>query len=528
MRIIYVDVDTLRADHTGPYGYARPTTPNLDRLAERGVTFERYYASDSPCLPSRTALTSGQFGITNGVIGHYGQSSRFRLDTGHGAPAERPLLGQHLQRHGYYTSAISMFAERHRAYFFLGNFRESVRATDRLTDETAEEINEYAFDWLRRHGRDQNWYLHLTYWDPHTNYLQPVEWTRRAAESGPPPQWPDQAEIQRQHQQNYGPRTALDLHYAWGPRPSPVPHNMPDAINDRQDFEHLINGFDGSIMYWDHHFGKLLDLLGELGIAEDTAIIVSADHGESFGEHGAYGEHGFASEEVHRLPLVVHWPGVTDTLGVDQRRCDALLYNIDYAPTLCELLDIPIPAGWQGESFADAVRGEPHPSREYLVLGHGAHSYQRSVRTRDHLYTRTYHPGAFKTEWEQLFNVTDDPHQTTDLLPTHPELLDQMRSRLAQWWNFYAGRPGAQPDPMLTTLKDGPALYNDPATYAEHLRNTGRDHLAKDLEDRLAVAAGTVEVSWHPGLPAGCGLGFAAAQGNRRSVHPGPGHAAPR
>jgi arylsulfatase A-like enzyme len=102
MRIIYVDVDTLRADHTGPYRYRRPTTPNLDRLAEKSVVFERYYASDSPCLPSRTALTSGQFGITNGVIGHYGEAARFRLDTGHGAESDRPLLGQHLQqrRHG--------------------------------------------------------------------------------------------------------------------------------------------------------------------------------------------------------------------------------------------------------------------------------------------------------------------------------------------------------------------------------------------------------------------------------------------
>ncbi len=523
MRIIYVDVDTLRADHTGPYGYARPTTPNLDRLAERSVVFEHYYASDSPCLPSRTALTSGQFGITNGVIGHYGEAARFRLDTGHGAPGERPLLGQHLQQHGHYMAAVSMFAERHRAYFFLGNFRESVRATDRLGDETAEEINEVAFDWLRRHGQDEDWYLHLTYWDPHTNYTQPVEWTEKAAESGPAPAWPDQEAIDA-HGEIYGPRTALDLHYAFGPRSSPVPHNMPEAIHDRADFEHMINGFDGAIMYWDHHFGKLLKLLEELGIAEETAIIVSADHGESFGEHGSYGEHGLASEEVHRLPLVFYWPGVTEDLDDDQRRSDALLYNIDLAPTLCDLLDIPTPAGWQGESFADAVRGGEHASREYLVLGHGAHTYQRSVRTRDHLYTRTYHPGAFKAEWEQVFNVTEDPHQTTDLLPSNPELVDRLRSMLAEWWNFYAGRPGAQPDPMLTTLQDGPAMYNNPVKYAEHLRATGREHLAKDLEDRLATAAGTVPVSWHTPMPGEYGVGFITPPGQRRPVRPGAGH----
>ena len=524
MRIIYVDVDTLRADHTGPYGYVRPTTPNLDRLAERGVVFDRYYASDSPCLPSRTALTSGQFGITNGVVGHYGEAARFRLDTGHGSERERPLLGQHLQQHGHYTAAVSMFAERHRAYFFLGNFRESVRATNELADEKADEINEFAFDWLRRHGQGDNWYLHLTYWDPHTDYLQDVEWTEKAAASGPAPAWPDQDTIEA-HAEVYGPRTALDLHYAWGPRDSPQPHNMPDAIRDRADFEHLINGFDGAIMFWDHHFGKLLEILEELGIAGETAIIVSADHGESFGENGSYAEHGLANEAVHRLPLVIYWPGATDRLAPGQRRSDALLYNIDLAPTLCDLLGIPVPAGWQGESFADAVQGEEHASRHYLVLGHGAHTYQRSVRTRDHLYTRTYHPGAFKAEWEQLFNVTEDPHLTTDLLPASPQLADRMRSRLAEWWDFYAGRPGALPDPMLTTLQHGPALYNDPQEYAEHLRRTGREHLAKDLEERLAVAAGTVPVSWHACMPGGHAIAYFPPPGQRRPAGPGPGRA---
>ena len=523
MRIIYVDVDTLRADHTGPYGYRRPTTPNLDRLAEKSVVFERYYASDSPCLPSRTALTSGQFGITNGVIGHYGEAARFRLDTGHGAERDRPLLGQHLQQNGHYTAAVSMFAERHRAYFFLGNFRESVRATDQLADEQADEINEAAFDWLRRRGKHPNWYLHLTYWDPHTDYLQDVEWTNRAAESGPAPAWPDEETIAA-HAEVYGPRSALDLHYSRGPHTSRVPHNMPEAIRNRADFEHLINGFDGAIMFWDHHFGKLLALLAELGIAEETAIIVSADHGESFGENGSYAEHGHANEAVHRLPLVIYWPGATDGLTPDQRRCDALLYNIDLAPTLCDLLGIRTPTGWQGESFADAIHGKEHASREYLVLGHGAHTYQRSVRTDDHLYTRTYHPGATRAEWEQLFNVADDPHSTRDLLPDNPALAERMRSRLTEWWNFYAGRPGAQPDPMQSTLQQGPALYNPPHEYAEHLRRTGREHLAKDLEERLAVASGTVPVSWHATQSSDYALGgFLPRPGFDRPVVPGPG-----
>jgi arylsulfatase A-like enzyme len=487
MRIIYVDVDTLRADHTSPYGYHRDTTPNLRGLAERSVVFDRYYCSDSPCLPSRTALTSGQFGITNGVIGHFGEAARFRLDSGHGPHPHRPLLGQRLQQGGYYTAAVSMFAERHRAYHFLGNFRESIRASDKLNDEEAHEVNAVAIDWIRRHAAEDNWYLHLTYWDPHTPYLAPAEYSQRAAALGPPPEWPDQATIEA-HAEVYGPRGALDLHYFVGPRAG-----APEAIRGRADFEQLIDDFDGSIVYWDEHFGELLRALDELGIRESTAIIVSADHGEAFGENGMYAEHGFANEPVQRVPLIISWPGLTDS----PRRNSSLLYHIDLAPTLCDLLDIPIPEGWQGESFADAIRGDEIGSREYLVLGQGAHTYQRAVRTRDHLYIRTFHPGAYRAEWEQCFDVTNDPHLTHDLLPDQPELGERMRARLAEWTWTYAGGPGALPDPMMATLNVGPVYYNDPARYVEHLRATGRGHLADDLERRLAAVPGATRVSWH-------------------------------
>ncbi|SLF48467.1 sulfatase [Mycobacteroides abscessus subsp. bolletii] len=493
MKIIYVDVDTLRADHTGPYGYARDITPNLDAMARDSVSFENYYCSDSPCLPSRTALMSGQFGITNGVIGHAGQAAQYRMDTGHAPQLQRPLLGQYLGMAGYYTAAISSFAERHRAHFFLGNFRETIRATGGLGDEPAEAVTDRAIDWLKAHREEENWYLHLTYWDPHTDYLHDQEWTRRAAAAGPAPNWPDQNAIDA-HQDIYGPRTARDLHYATVSRTSRVPHNMPDQVRDRADYEHLINGYDGGILYWDSQFGRLRQAIAALGLTDDVAIVVSADHGESFGEQGSYAEHGLANEPVHHLPMIFYWPGITNRAA--HRRSDALLYNIDYAPTLCDLLGLPVPQKWQGRSFADAVRGEQITSRDYLVWGHGAHTYQRAVRTRDHLYIRTYHPGCFKAEPESLFNVTTDPYLTENLIAQQPALADSMRSKLQQWWDFYAGSPGALPDPMQTTLQLGPTLYNDPVEYMQHLRATGRAEQADDLDRRLHPNNGALGASW--------------------------------
>jgi arylsulfatase A-like enzyme len=499
MKIIYVDVDSLRPDHTGPYGYARDITPNLDRLAERSVRFDRYYCSDSPCLPSRTALVSGQFGITNGVIGHAGTDARFRLESGHRPEPGRPSLAQALVGLGYRTASLSSFAERHRAYHFNAGFLDTMQTTPDIGDEPAEAVTDVAVDWIRRHRDVDDWYLHVTYWDPHTDYLQPAEWTERAAASGPAPEWPDQAAID-EHTRVYGPRTALDLHYAGRPRRSRVPHNMPDAIRTRADFEHLINGYDGAIHYWDHHFGRLLAALEEMGIEDEVAIVVSADHGESFGELGSYAEHGLASEPVNRIPLIVYWPGITD--DGQARSYEHLLYNIDYAPTVLDMLGgAELPAKWQGTSFAALLRGEELEGREYLVLGQGAHTYQRSVRTARHMYTRTYHPGSFQAEWESLWDLDADPHMTENLVGKDPALLAQLRSHLLEWWHRYAGTPGALPDPMQISLQQGPTLYSDPVEFEAYLRRTGRAEAADNLRERLRVDNGAVPVSWHAQAP---------------------------
>lgn len=500
MKIIYVDVDSLRPDHTGTYGYARNITPNLDEMARASVVFDRYYCSDSPCLPSRTALTSGTHGITNGVIGHFGDDARFRLDSGHAPHPTRPLLGQALNTAGYTCAAVSSFAERHRAYYFMGNFRENVQVTPDMGDEPADMITDAALDWIGRHRETENWYLHLTYWDPHTDYLQDEEWTAKAAAAGPAPVWPDQEAIDA-HAEVYGPRSALDLHYTGGPKKSRVPHNMPDEIRTRADFEHLINGYDGAIHFFDHEFGRLRRAIEAMGLTEEVAIVVSSDHGESFGELGLYAEHGLASEPVHRLPMIVHWPGITDRPGVAGTHNDALLYNIDYAPTILDLLGLGKPENWQGASYASAVRGQDIESRPYLVWGHGAHTYQRAVRTRDHLYIRTYHPGCFRAELESLYNVTEDPFLTNNLIDIEPDLAAQMRSHLLEWLGFYAGTPGALPDPMQGALQVGPTLYNQPDVYAQHLRDTGRAHLADDLLERLHPHNGATHVSWHAQLP---------------------------
>ena len=486
MRIVYVDLDSLRPDHTGPYGYRRPLTPNLDSVANRGVTFERYYTSDSPCVPSRAALTTQRFGITTGAFGHQGADADVRFPPNRSHPPDAPFLGGHLARSGYHTAGISCFAERHLAYWFHGNFMEFHRPSSSLgLDEDAAEVTDAAIDWLRRRGQDDDWFLFVNYWDTHTEYFVDQEWVDKAAASGPPPDWPDEATIAA-HQEVYGAHSAVDLHGGFGD-PSRVPHSMPDAIRDRADFEHLINGYDATVAYWDHHFGRLLEELRDLGLLEDTAIIVSADHGEAFGEHGLYAEHGLAHEPAHRIPLVVAWPGLTEGLADEDRTHPGLFYSLDLGPTLCDLLGIETPVGWHGRSFADAIRGRPQDGRPYLVLSHGVHSFQRAVRTPDLLYIRTLHPGSYRVDPEELYEIERDPRMTRNLMAEQPARAADLKVMLSDWWHTYAGAPGAPVDPMQAALERGPVLYTDPKRYLARLEETGRSHLAADYRARLGA-----------------------------------------
>ena len=125
MRILYIDIDSCRPDHLGCYGYHRNTSPNIDELAKESVRFESYYTSDAPCLPSRTAIYSGRFGLHSGVVGHGGTAADIRQD-GIGRDFQDSFewtsLPRVLQNSGLWAAQISPFGQRHAARQFYCGF----------------------------------------------------------------------------------------------------------------------------------------------------------------------------------------------------------------------------------------------------------------------------------------------------------------------------------------------------------------------------------------------------------------------
>jgi arylsulfatase A-like enzyme len=170
-----------------------------------------------------------------------------------------------------------------------------------------------------------------------------------------------------------------------------MPAEGPDTW---ERFLQYLEGYDAGIAYVDEKVGDLLDELERLGVREETTVIVSADHGESVGELGMYFEHGNATEGTTRVPLIVQWPG-----GARGQTLDGLWYQLDLSPTVIDRLGLPVPAGWDGRSFARALDGDRStPARDHLVVGSGIYSFQRAVRTERYRLIRTIHSGCYPYE----------------------------------------------------------------------------------------------------------------------------------
>jgi len=480
MRVIYFDIDSLRPDHLGCYGYTRNTSPNIDRVAGEGIRFNRLYASDSPCVPSRATFLSGKFGVHHGAVTHWGPGSEFRYPGhGHSHHEEDPVFPRLLTKHGIHTASFSSFADRHQAWWFMAGWREFHAHTLKGGGETADEVNAAVLPWLKANARKDNWFLHVQYWDPHRPYKVSDEQMRKFYDQPMPP-WPDAAAVE-EHQESTGPFSAKFLFPGWtGKSPFPA---MPDRIANLDDLRHFISGYDASIHYMDERIGQVLNTLVDLNVWDDTAIIISADHAEAMGEHGVYGDHCCASESVHRLPAIVRWPGVA-TKGATN---DAMVYNADLMATLVELLGIPVPPRWDGRSFADAVRGKPFTGRSHLVWSHALYSCQRVVRTPRWQLVRTYHPGAFRFPPVQLFDMQSDPYETRNVAEQNPEIVKEHEQLLTQWEKEMLGSADAKDDPMQKVIETGPWKYVTLAGWLDILTREGRSDLAEAIQKRLGT-----------------------------------------
>ena len=315
--ILLISIDSLRADHLGCYGYERPTSPAIDALGKQGVVFERAISQAPWTLPSHASLLTSLYGRTH-------QTN----DISRQLPPGIPTLASTLTVAGYDTSAVvsgTFMKTRFGLNSGFAHYDDEIAEFDhRRSHETVTSpaIHRKAEEILSR--AQEPFMLFLHYWDVHYDYA-------------PPPPYDTQFDP------GYGGKLT-SKGFLKNKRIKP---GMSEA-----DLQHVVALYDGEIAWVDAHIAKLMATLEASGLDERTIVILTADHGDEFFEHGGKGHSHSLYAELVNVPLIIRGPGITPGL-----RVATPVELIDIMPTILDLVNAGSLDGLQGRSLRSALAG---------------------------------------------------------------------------------------------------------------------------------------------------------------------------
>ncbi len=397
--------------HLGCYGIATVDTPHIDRLASEGLRFNRSFCVNPGCSPSRASLATGRFPHSHGVMGL--THSLFAWDLREG----ECHIQRRFQQAGYRTAlnGVCHEAPDPRKLGFDDYLSTEPGHPDpdraramKLADSTGAYLH-------HRAGEDQPFYLQVGFFEPHRDTSHPTHW--------PPTHRPARRE-------------------------ATVPQSLRHDLEAWREFAY----FEASIRTVDDAVGQIMAELDAAGLADDTLVIFTSDHGIPFAR---------AKCSVYdpglEVPLILRWPNGPWAAGTIQ---DAMVSNVDYLPTLCDLLGMPTPDNHQGHNYAPLLRGEDQTPRDHVFAELNFHDYYdplRVIRTERHklIVAFAYNKGFMdpSQQWKPM---------TTPITP--PELANQGRHALVELYDLQA-------DPLeMNNLAD------DPAHDAVRARLLGRLH----------------------------------------------------
>jgi len=446
--IIIVLVDALRPDHLGCYGYRLPTSPAIDAFSTEGVVFtEAVSVADwtKPAVPSLlTSLYPSQHGVFEGSA-----SDTEGKVTSDILGESLVTLGEMLQGAGYATAAFVMNAQ---LKGFLG-FQQGFELFAEDLGEASQIIARF-LAWLDDRPGDRPFFVYLHFLDVHWPYT-------------PPPPYDTM----------FGDYTSqLDL-------AAHDPKALRQRINDGEltlaatDVLHLASQYDGEIRAFDDQFAELYATLKRRHLLEHTWIVLTADHGEEFYEHGKIGHGNSLYEELLRVPLVIRGPSATPGA-----RVSTPVSLIDIVPTALDVAGLPLAPSLMGRSLRRGLEGGALDRRPTFAESRHKYDYARAIRTSGFKYIESFKershdrnepaatrfapsrlrdPARFSLRRE-LYRLTDDPLETTDLSEREGAVVSTLAAALDAWAERLEG--GYRGESGRREL--------DPAT-VEHLRALG-------------------------------------------------------
>jgi iduronate 2-sulfatase len=467
--VLLLCVDDLKPA-LGCYGDKLALSPNIDRLAARGVRFDLAYCNQSVCAPSRNNLLLGSRSTSLGI---YGLDRNFRT-----AVPDAVTMTQHFMRHGYRAEAVGKILHtghgnrddaaswsvptriekvveyldpknsaggqltREEAYFTnqkLGEIKSLPRgAAIETTDvpDSAYADGRIADEGIQRlraaKERGTPFFLALGFVKPHLPLTAP----KKYFDLHDPKKFslaPDQRDPEG------APKFAGKV---GGEIVNYDPLSVENLREERTQRD-LIHAYYACVSYMDAQLGRVLDELDRLGLAQNTLIVLWGDHGWHLGDHGYWTKHT-NYEQANRIPLVIVAPGVAKAGAATKQ----LAESVDVFPTLAELAGLPKPAGPQPMDGVSLVPVLRDPSAR--VCDHATHCYPRGERIGRAIRTERYRlvewkkPGApVDTAEFELYDYEADPRETKNLAASQPAVVTQLRALLAK--QPEAVSPGGSP-----------------------------------------------------------------------------------
>ncbi len=414
MKIIFVSLDTLRASRLSTYGYTKPTSPYIDRIASEGVLFERAYASDIPTEVAHTSIFTGKVGLSTGIVSHGSTQTALSKSV--------PWLPTLLRKAGFTTGAVDNLYQLKE--WFARGYHHYINSAGMHRWIDGKTINELAFPWLQAH-KDESFFLFLHYWDTHTPYLPPKSYI---------------SEFYGNNRDRYDPlNTSMDAAYNHLAYPF-FKHHHYDLIGPVTDSDYYNALYDAEVRYLDDCLKELDNHLDQLGIREETLIVLFGDHGESLTEHDIYWDHCGLYEPTVHIPLIIRWPNHIPA----GKRVSGLVQHVDIMPTLLEairqaappgidLTKVADPHGMDGHSLWPTIKGKAHGTHETIYLSECAWQATRGIRTEQYKFIRTYDSGLFSRPLHELYDLVDDPEERLNLAEAMPELVEKFQKQLDEW-----------------------------------------------------------------------------------------------
>jgi arylsulfatase A-like enzyme len=401
--VLLVSLDALRADHLSSHGYHRRTTPFLDELAAQGTRFSHATINTHGTPPSHTTMFSSLYQETHRV----GMEELSHSDKAPLIPAEIELLPEILRREGWTTVGVTGGAWMSSTYGFSRGF-------DHFSDQSEDAADgaNLVVDTIvtaLASGRPVFAFFHT--YEVHSPYRPPEGYVDLFGEftSTIQPTWPSLRRI-----------------------------NQGKQRLDQADLDFLVSQYDGEIRYVDDCLRELFRRLTEIGFLDNAVVLVTADHGEEFGDHGGLLHRDTLFEELVRVPFILWGHGVPAGV-VDP----ALVSAIDIAPTLLAATGNEVPPAMEGRNV---LAPDTTPWADQRVFAqYGTRNY--SVRTPRFKLIRNQRGHL------RLFDLTDDPRERRNLASARPELAADLDDELEQW---RLGRP-ALGDAVSTTTELDPA-----------------------------------------------------------------------